>query len=45
MVIRFEFAALTKRNEEGNEVSHLTARVWREDERGIKRVQSATLLL
>lgn len=24
MVIRFQFAALTKRNREGNEVSHLT---------------------
>lgn len=45
VVIRFEFAALTKRNEESNEVSHLTACVWREKEPGIKRVQSATLLL
>lgn len=44
MVIRFEFAALTKRNEEGNEVSHLAACVGR-DELGIKRVQSTTLLL
>lgn len=37
MVIRFEFAALTKRNEESNEVSHLTACVWREEEPGIKQ--------
>lgn len=33
MVIRFQFAALTKRNGEGNEVSHLTVCLERERER------------
>lgn len=32
MVIRFQFAVLTKRNGEGNEVSHLTVCVWRDGE-------------
>lgn len=32
MVIRFQFAVLTKRNGEGNEVSHFTVCVWREEE-------------
>lgn len=30
MVIRFQFALLTKRNGEGNEVSRLAVCVWRE---------------
>ena len=34
MVIRFQFAALTERNGEGNEVSHLTVCVCKEEEMG-----------
>lgn len=34
MVIRFQFAALTKRNGEGNEVSHLTVCLERGREEG-----------
>lgn len=38
MVIRFQFAALTKRNGVGNEVSHLP--VCLEKEEGVKYAQS-----